>query len=298
MYLHSALVQSRPIDRTRPSLVREAMFYFTIEASVALFVSFLINVSVVAVFAHAFFDELCAPDGKALVNGDCTEAVGLSNAGDALRDALGGAAQIVWAIGLLASGQSSTMTGVTTGQFVMTGFLQLRWKPWQQLMVTRSIAIVPALIVGVSATEDQTVLDFLNECINVFMSYQLPFAVLPMLHLTGSTRVMGDFVNRRWMKVLGWISGLLLIPLNIAIVSHLLGRGQASVALTVAFALVCALYFLFLLVLVRDDIREFVQWARGEGGVEAANVSAHSISRFQDKRLIPSDRHVELEGTH
>ena len=133
----------------------------------ALFVSFLVNASVLAVFAHAFFDETCALDGQALLNGVCTTGVGLSNAGDALRDALGGAAQIVWAIGLLASGQSSTMTGVTTGQFVMTGFCQLQWKPWQQLMVTRSIAIVPALIVGVSAAENQTVLDFLNECINV-----------------------------------------------------------------------------------------------------------------------------------
>ena len=262
MYLHSSLVLSRAIDRTIPSQVSEAIFYFTIEASVALFVSFLINVSVVAVFANAFFNESCASDGQALVNGECTDEVGLSNAGNALREALGSAAQIVWAIGLLASGQSSTMTGVTTGQFVMTGFLQLKWKPWQQLLVTRSIAIVPALIVGVSATEDQTVLDFLNECINVFMSYQLPFAVLPMLHLTGSRRIMGSFANPTWTIVLGWTSGLLLIPLNISIVFHLLSQGNTNVAVTVLFAFICALYFFFLLVLVREDLREFWSWAK------------------------------------
>ena len=263
MYLHSALVQSRPVDRSSPSQVREAMFYFTIEASVALLVSFLINVSVVSVFANAFYDDSCAVDGRALVNGQCTDAVGLSNAGTALREALGSAAQTVWAIGLLASGQSSTMTGVTTGQYCMTGFLQLRWKPWQQLLVTRSIAIVPALLVGVGASEDQTALDFLNECINVFMSFQLPFAVLPMLHLTGSRRIMGSFVNQRWMVVLGWTSGLLLIPLNISIVFHLLSQGDASAVLTVLFAIICALYFAFLLILVRADLQQFWHWAKG-----------------------------------
>ena len=173
----------------------------------------------------------------------------------------------------------------------MTGFLQLRWKPWQQLLVTRSIAIVPALIVGVSATEDQTVLDFLNECINVFMSYQLPFAVLPMLHITGSERLMGAFVNRRWMVLLGWASGVALIPLNIAIVFHLLSQADASVALTVVFALICALYFLFLLVLVRSDIGEFLHWL--QHGSSMAHETAEQLVSIQEKGA--ADGQLELQ---
>ena len=94
------------------------------------------------------------------------------------------------------------------------------------------------------------------------MSYQLPFAVLPMLHLTGSARLMGVFVNTRWVKAVGWSSGVLLIPLNISIVFHLLGQNDASVALVVVFAIICTVYFVFLLVLIRDDISEFIRWVR------------------------------------
>ena len=276
LYLHSALVQSRPLDHSSSAAVREAVYYFTIEAAVALAVSFLINLSVVSVFANAFFDAQCAELGQALVDGQCDAGVGLSNAGDALQTALGSAAQVVWAIGLLASGQSSTMTGVTTGQFVVTGFFSLSWQPWKQMMVTRSIAIIPALIVGVSAAENKTVLDFLNECINVFMSYQLPFAVLPLLHLTSSQRLMGAFANSLWMRAVGWLAGLLLVPLNISIVFHLLTEGEASAAIVAVFAVISVLYAIFLVFLMQDELREARAWLRKQrkGGAENGLIDA------------------------
>ena len=261
MYLHSALVQSRPVDRTLASHIREATFYFSIEAAIALFISLLINCSVVAVFAQSFFVVECAEKEQAQLNGECTADVGLSNAGEALKSALGNAGQIVWGIGLLASGQSSTMTGVTTGQFVMTGFLKLKLRPWQQLMLTRSIAIVPALLVGVSASGNQTLMDLLDQCINVFMSFQLPFAVLPLLHFTSSHRIMGRFVNRRWMIALGWLSAVLLVPLNVAIVFHVIP--SQGVPMLAALAVVCLVYFVFLCYLSMEDGRRLWCWMRG-----------------------------------
>ena len=269
MYLHSALVQSRPVTRTLASHVREAIFYFSVEAAVALFVSLLINCSVVSVFAQSFFNSTCAVQEQAQLDGACTDNVGLSNAGEALQSALGNAAQIVWGVGLLASGQSSTMTGVTTGQFVMTGFLKLKLRPWQQLMLTRSIAIVPALLVGVSASENQTIMDLLNQCINVFMSFQLPFAVLPLLHFTSSHRIMGRFVNRRWQTALGWVSAVLLVPLNIALVFHV--TSEQGVAVLAVLAVVCIVYFVFLCYLSVDDCRQLWCWVRGVEVVEGAN---------------------------
>ena len=266
MYLHSALVQSRPVNRNLASQIREATFYFSIEAAIALFISLLINCSVVAVFAQSFFLQSCAENEQALRDGVCTDEVGLSNAGDALKGALGSAGQIVWGVGLLASGQSSTMTGVTTGQFVMTGFLKLKLRPWQQLMLTRSIAIVPALLVGVSASGNQTLMDLLDQCINIFMSFQLPFAVLPLLHFTSSTRIMGRFVNRRWMIALGWFSAVLLIPLNISIVFHVVPTG--AVGMLAVLGVVCVVYFGFLCYLSVDDCRRLWCWMRGVEVVE------------------------------
>ena len=269
MYLHSALVQSRPVNRTLASQIREATFYFSVEAAVALFVSLLINCSVVAVFAKSFFTDACAEQYQAQLNGACTDDVGLSNAGEALQSALGNAGQIVWGVGLLASGQSSTMTGVTTGQFVMTGFLKLKLRPWQQLMLTRSIAIVPALLDGVSASSNQTLMDLLDQCINIFMSFQLPFAVLPLLHFTSSPRLMGRFVNARWMVVLGWVSAVLLIPLNIAIVFHVVPDGAR--AMTASLGVVCVVYFAFLCYLAVDDGRRLWCWMRGMEAVEGVS---------------------------
>ena len=159
LYLHSALVKSRAIDRTKKKEVREANFYFFIEAAVALFVSFLINVFVVAVFAEGLFNktnheirELCIsvnnthadqfPDNTDLVEAD------IYKGGVFLGCQFGSAAMYIWALGVLAAGQSSTMTGTYAGQFAMEGFLNLQWKKWQRVLFTRTIAILPTFFIA------------------------------------------------------------------------------------------------------------------------------------------------------
>ena len=170
MYLHSALVQSRQVNRRSLARVKEANFYFSLEAAIALAVSFAINFAVVCVFARGFFDEECAKQGMGIVDGQCVDNIGLGTAGDVLRGVLGSAAQTVWAIGLLASGQSSTMTGVTTGQYVMSGFLAINMKPWQRIILTRSIALIPSVSVALASLGDQSRLDETSQAVNVVMS--------------------------------------------------------------------------------------------------------------------------------
>lgn len=198
LFLHSALVQSRVIDRSSKEAVREANYYFTLEGGISLLVSFYINMTIIAVFAAGGQWE--------------KEDVGLENAGDYLEEKFGTAAKLVWAIGLLAAGQSSTMTGTLAGQHVMQGFLDLRWAPWKRTMVTRCIALVPSLLVAVSFTSN---LDTMNEWLNVQQSVQLPFALIPLLAFNCNKRIMGDFRLSGWKEVVLWIVSLGIITINI-----------------------------------------------------------------------------------
>jgi len=136
----------------------------------------------------------------------------LENAGYYLKDHYGQAALYIWAVGLLAAGQSSTMTGTYAGQFVMEGFLRLRISPWKRVLLTRSVAIVPAIIVAVVS---HNWLDTLDEWINVLQSIQLPFALLPVLVFTNSKRIMGTFRNKLLVKIVVWLLGMGIIGVNI-----------------------------------------------------------------------------------
>eukprot|EP00696_Hemimastix_kukwesjijk_P011599 gnl/Hemi2/2454_TR870_c0_g1_i1.p1 gnl/Hemi2/2454_TR870_c0_g1~~gnl/Hemi2/2454_TR870_c0_g1_i1.p1 ORF type:complete len:519 (+),score=165.36 gnl/Hemi2/2454_TR870_c0_g1_i1:115-1671(+) len=206
IYLHSALVQSRKIDTTSRAKVSEANYYYAIECAVALFVSFLINLAVLAVFAGQFYNNPAYN----------TSDIGLSNAGEALAKSMGSAAKIIWAVGLLAAGQSSTMTGTYAGQFVMEGFLELHMPPWKRVMITRSIAIVPAVLVAIIAQQD---LDALDEWLNVLQSVQLPFALLPLLRFVSSKTIMGEeFVLHSAYQALAWVLGLMVMAFNIYLV--------------------------------------------------------------------------------
>ena len=132
LYLHSALVLSRKINYKNPRVVHESNVYNSVECAISLFVSFLINFSVVGTFAYYH-------------NKGGYDNLNLRNADIALREVFGNAARIIWGIGLLAAGQSSTMTGTYAGQFVMEGFFDIKLVVWKRVLVTRSIAILPAL---------------------------------------------------------------------------------------------------------------------------------------------------------
>ncbi|XP_064613679.1 natural resistance-associated macrophage protein 2-like isoform X3 [Liolophura sinensis] len=222
IYLHSALVKSRKIDRSKRGQVREANMYFFIEAAIALFVSFVINVFVVSVFAEGFYGRnsteiydqcLEADNPHADVFNTTETAVDLFRGGVFLGCQFGIAAMYVWAVGILAAGQSSTMTGTYTGQFAMEGFLDLKWKKWQVVLVTRSVAILPTVFVAVY--RGITDLTGMNDLLNVLMSLQLPFALIPILTFTSSPSVMKEFSNGRVMKAVASILALVVIGINL-----------------------------------------------------------------------------------
>ncbi|DBA02271.1 TPA: hypothetical protein N0F65_007681 [Lagenidium giganteum] len=286
IFLHSALVQTRKVDHRNQRKVHEANKYFAIEAGGALFVSFLINLAVLGVFSKGFFSPDCAAtydnegvntacvpggiaDGPAyghctLANGNSgvCQAIGLSQAGTALSGMLGGYAEIIWAIGLLAAGQSSTMTGTYAGQFVMEGFLNLRLAPWKRVALTRCVALVPALIVAVLSERHPQDSDRMDEFLNVLQSIQLPFALLPVLVFTSSKRIMGRFANSTHTICVGWALGMIVCAINLYLVTdNLSDMGLSHVALACVI-IVGVAYFCFLGYLVKTDIALFARWVK------------------------------------
>jgi NRAMP (natural resistance-associated macrophage protein)-like metal ion transporter len=215
LFLHSALVTTRAINRNDLTAVHEACKYNLIESTISLFVAFLINAAVVMTFSHTFFDEECAkatggPFARVYhhdnnhhhntISITCGE-IGLADSGTALETSLSKSARYVWAIGLLAAGQSSTLTGTVAGTAVMDGFLNLQLPPWQRLLLTRSIALIPSLFVALAASSSNRITDRVDELLNVLQSVQLPFALIPLLIFTNDVQIMGtEFVNGKIVK--------------------------------------------------------------------------------------------------
>ncbi|RZS24372.1 hypothetical protein BHM03_00057434 [Ensete ventricosum] len=184
VFLHSALVQSRRIDPNKKSHVQEALRYYSIESTIALIISFMINLFVTAVFAKGFYGT------------EVADTIGLENAGQYLQEKYGGGLfpiLYIWGIGLLAAGQSSTITGTYAGQFIMGGFLNLRLKKWSRSLITRSFAIVPTIVVSLFFDTYDSALDTLNQWLNVLQSVQIPFVLIPLLTLVSKEQVMGVF---------------------------------------------------------------------------------------------------------
>ncbi|XP_059727909.1 natural resistance-associated macrophage protein 2-like isoform X1 [Haemorhous mexicanus] len=253
MYLHSALVKSRQVNRADKREVREANKYFFIESCIALFVSFIINIFVVTVFAEAFFDktnadvhQVCAnsssPHSSLFPNNNDTLEVDIYKGGVVLGCYFGPAALYIWAIGILAAGQSSTMTGTYSGQFVMEGFLNLRWSRFARVLLTRSIAITPTLFVAIF--QDVEHLTGMNDFLNVLMSLQLPFALIPVLTFTSLPSIMHDFANGLFWRVAGGLLILLICCINMYfVVAYVMALH--SLALYIGAALLSVVYLAF-----------------------------------------------------
>ncbi|XP_069792168.1 natural resistance-associated macrophage protein 1-like isoform X1 [Narcine bancroftii] len=223
IYLHSALVKSRNIDRTHPPAVKEANMYYLIECTIALFISLLINLFVIAVFGAAFYKQsnmdvynVCAnsssPYLHLLPRDNSTLEVDIFKGGVVLGCYFGSPALYIWAIGILAAGQSSTMTGTYSGQFVMEGFLNLSWSRFARVTLTRSLAIVPTVIVA--ACQDVSNLSNMNDILNVLQSILLPFALIPILTFTNLRTLMHQFTNGRLSQVVGVLITLLVLAVN------------------------------------------------------------------------------------
>lgn len=200
LYLHSSIVQTRNFGRNDEGR-KSAIKFATIDSTVSLFLAFFINAAILILAGAAFHFS-----GNQQV-ADITDAHRL------LDPVLGvKMAGILFAVALLASGQNSTLTGTLAGQIVMEGFINIRVKPWIRRLITRLVAIVPALIVAILYGEHGT--SELLVLSQVVLSLQLSFAVVPLVLFTNSKAKMGRFVNPLWIKALSWAVAVLIIGLN------------------------------------------------------------------------------------
>jgi manganese transport protein len=207
LYLHSALVQTRDFPQS-PVGKRQACKYNLMDSLIALNGAFFVNAAILVMSVATFYVHQ-------------KEVESLKEAHELLGTLWTGLASTLFAIALLASGQSSTMTGTLAGQVVMEGFVRLRLRPWVRRLLTRSLAIVPAMLViafaesqaGQGDTADKWLLDLIVLS-QVVLSFQLPFAIVPLVQWTGDSSRMGEFVSRGWLKVMAWACAVLVVGLN------------------------------------------------------------------------------------
>jgi manganese transport protein len=200
LYLHSSIVQSRKYKRT-PAGKREAIQMANIDSALALTVALFVNAAILIVAAAVFHRS------------GHYEVAAIQDAYKLLSPLVGAAgASTLFAIALLASGQNSSITGTLAGQVVMEGFIHLKLSPWLRRLITRSLAIIPTIIVvavtGEVGTEKLLILS------QVILSLQLSFAVVPLVLFTGSRKKMGEFVNAPWLQGLAWFVAVMIAGLN------------------------------------------------------------------------------------
>ncbi|WOL15635.1 metal transporter Nramp5-like [Canna indica] len=211
LFLHSALVLSR---KTPPSVkgINNACRYFLLESGFALFVALLINIAVVSVTG-----TVCAADNLSADDSDRCGDLTLNSASFLLKNVLGKSSSIIYGIALLASGQSSTITGTYAGQYIMQGFLDIKMKMWAQNLMTRCIAIGPSLIVSIiggTAGAGRLII-----IASMILSFELPFALIPLLKFSSSSTKMGPHKNSIYILVISWILGYGIIGINIYFLS-------------------------------------------------------------------------------
>ena len=203
LYLHSSLVQTRLISNTHTGKA-EACKYNLIDSAVALNAAFFVNAAILIMASAVFFK-------RGIV---VTE---IQQAHDLLTPILGSRiASIAFGIALLAAGQSSTLTGTISGQIVMEGFLNIKLRPWLRRFITRSMALLPAvIIIALSGNKGTFQLLIFSQ---VLLSLQLPFAIIPLIHFTSDRKKMGNFLNPLWVKVLAWFVAIVIAVLNFKLI--------------------------------------------------------------------------------
>jgi len=203
LYLHSSLVQTRKIERSNKG-IKEALKFNLIDTTVALNLAFFVNAAILILAAAAFYK-----------NG-LHEVAEIQDAHKLLSNIFGNVAPTLFAIALIAAGQSSTVTGTLAGQIIMEGHINLRIQPWLRRMITRLLAIIPAFFTILHYGENA--LGGLLVLSQVVLSLQLGFAIIPLIHFTSDKKLMKDFAIKSWVKVLAWASALAIIALNVKLV--------------------------------------------------------------------------------
>ena len=213
LYLHSALVQSRKFQKDEAS-VRRAIRFNTIDSTVALSIAFFVNAAILVLAALVFHGKESVTVAGGQVVKFAADSDWIRVAYLTLAPLMGApAASTLFAVALLASGQSSTITGTLAGQVVMEGFMRWRIKPWVRRLITRTLAILPAVfIIGLRGDSSVTELLTLSQ---VVLAMQLPLAMFPLLHFTSSGKRMGAWKNGRLLMVAGWASAILITAMDI-----------------------------------------------------------------------------------
>ncbi len=205
LYLHSALVQTRKINSSEVA-TRKAIKYNIVDSAIALNAAFFVNAGILILAATAFF-----------YNGHSSVAR-IQDAYLLLESALGTSlAPILFAVALIAAGQSSTVTGTLAGQVVMEGYLHLRINPWMRRLLTRLLAIIPAVIV--IAVYGEAEVDNMLVFSQVLLSLQLGFAVIPLIHFVSDKKTMGVFAIKSYVKIIAWLVAAILVFLNVRLVA-------------------------------------------------------------------------------
>ncbi len=213
LYLHSALVQSRKLQQDVPSM-RKAIQFNTIDSTVALAVAFFVNAAILVLAAIVFFGRESVTVAGGHVVHFSAESDWIRVAYLTLAPLLGTAlASTLFAVALLASGQSSTITGTLAGQVVMEGFMHWRIRPWVRRLITRTLAILPAVFI-IGLRGDSSVTDLLTLS-QVVLALQLPFAMFPLLQFTSSRNRMGLWKNGKILLIAGWASAILITVMDI-----------------------------------------------------------------------------------
>lgn len=208
LYLHSAIVQTRNYEETEKGK-KEAIKFSTIDSTIALTIALFVNSAILIVSAASF--HFSGNTGVAEIE----EAYRL------LTPVLGASfASVLFAMALLASGQNATITGTIAGQIIMEGFINLKIRPWMRRMITRLLAIIPAVIF-IAIYGDRSVTDLLILS-QVVLSIQLPFAIFPLVSITSNKKIMGNFVNGKILKIFSWAIALLIASLNVWLIYSIL----------------------------------------------------------------------------
>lgn len=214
LYLHSSISQTRKVDYSSQSSIKQAVRFMTWDSNIQLTVAFVVNSLLLILGASLFYGH--ANDINAF--SQMYDALQDSNIAGAVASA---ALSTLFAIALLASGQNSTITGTLTGQIVMEGFLKLRLPQWLIRLVTRLVALAPVLIIALLYGSQESVLDQLIVYSQVFLSLALPFSIFPLVYFTSNRKIMGDFVNSKWNSILGYLVAIILTVLNLKLIIDL-----------------------------------------------------------------------------
>ncbi len=216
LYLGSSISQTREVDRKDRENVAQAIRFSTIDSNMQLFLAFIVN-SLLLILGAALFYGTDSSLGRFV---DLFNALSNNQIVGAIASPV---LSMLFAVALLASGQSSTITGTLSGQIIMEGFIRLRVPLWVQRLVTRVLSVAPVLIFAIYYHGDEAKIENLLTFSQVFLSVALPFAVIPLVMYTSSKKLMGEFANRAWVKWCAWTATIVLILLNIYLILQTLG---------------------------------------------------------------------------